>query len=207
MPLMRDGRLAAVLFAGLRRAGPGLHATAPATSTVIGWPARVRQPAPVGGDQGWMILEHLRQLRCRLVELLDRLAAVGALRDPRLNAAAAPSVPVVAADAALESRRALIADVLANHRARPLRLQDQARLLGLSPSRCSRVVHAAFGTGFSRLVSERRLALAADLLGNTRLAIAEVAARSGYRDRSRFHRAFRDRYGTTPADYRRHGAW
>lgn len=207
MPLLRDGRLSAVLFAGLRRTGPGLVVVEPPARTPIRWPASAPQPAPVGGEQAWTILEHLRQLRARLLELLARLAASGALGDRRLLAGASPHGTTVAADAAAEARRALIADAIANLPTQPTTVHQLARRLGLSPSRCSRVVRQAFGAGFNRLAAERRLTVAADLLRGTRLPIGEIGGRAGYRDRSRFHRAFRARFGTTPAAYRRDGAW
>ncbi|MBL9153109.1 MAG: helix-turn-helix domain-containing protein [Verrucomicrobiales bacterium] len=50
-----------------------------------------------------------------------------------------------------------------------------------------------------------RLEKAAELLRTTRLPVARIAKRVGYRDVSRFGRHFKRRHGRTPAAYRREG--
>lgn len=60
------------------------------------------------------------------------------------------------------------------------------------------------GSTFSEHVCEHRLRHAWRLLSNpaSRLALAEVAYESGFNDLSNFHRAFRRRFGETPAAVR-----
>ena len=102
--------------------------------------------------------------------------------------------------------------------ARSLRDHALARLgdPGLSPETVARAgyislrqLHRIFareGLSFGRWVREQRLRRCADDLADgrlRRLSIADIAARWGFRSPAHFSRAFRARYGMTPADYRR----
>jgi len=72
-----------------------------------------------------------------------------------------------------------------------------------------RQLHRLFagdGQSFRRWILEQRLRRCRDDLADQRLrhlTIAEIAARRGFRSAAHFSRAFRARYGVTPADYRR----
>ena len=72
-----------------------------------------------------------------------------------------------------------------------------------------RQLHRLFareGTTFGRWVREQRLRRCAEDLADPRLrhlSIAEIAARWGFRSAAHFTRAFRARYGVSPADHRR----
>jgi AraC-like DNA-binding protein len=61
------------------------------------------------------------------------------------------------------------------------------------------------GTTFSEFVLDQRLMLAYRLLTsplNSTRKVSDVAHMSGFGDVSYFHRAFRKRFGATPADIR-----
>jgi AraC-like DNA-binding protein len=87
---------------------------------------------------------------------------------------------------------------------------------GLSPQAVAgagyvsvRQLHRLFaseGLSFARWVREQRLRRCRDDLADLRLGhltIAEIAGRWGFRSAAHFTRAFRARYGITPADHRR----
>ena len=89
---------------------------------------------------------------------------------------------------------------------------------GLSPETVARAgyvsvrqLHRLFareGLSFGRWVREQRLRRCAADLADPRLGhltVAEIAVRWGFRSAAHFTRAFRARYGITPADHRR--AW
>ncbi|WP_425101833.1 AraC-like transcriptional regulator QhpR [Tropicibacter sp. S64] len=59
------------------------------------------------------------------------------------------------------------------------------------------------GTNFALLLGECRDEMARRLLRETQLPLAEIADRLGYSETSGFERAFRNRTGATPAQYRR----
>jgi AraC-like DNA-binding protein len=58
------------------------------------------------------------------------------------------------------------------------------------------------GTSYRRIVAEVHAGLAADLLRNTSLPVAEIAARLGFADPANFGRAFREWFGASPGRYR-----
>jgi len=58
------------------------------------------------------------------------------------------------------------------------------------------------GTSYRRITAEVQAGLAADLLRNTGLPVAEIAERLGFSDPANFGRAFRSWFGTSPGRYR-----
>lgn len=82
-------------------------------------------------------------------------------------------------------------------------LDDLAHHLHLSPNYASALLKRQTGRAFMQLVQESRLTRAAALLDTG--ATAEAAAREvGYANTSFFYKKFAERYGCTPAAYRRH---
>lgn len=82
-------------------------------------------------------------------------------------------------------------------------LAGLAELLSLNASYLSTLVHERCGKSFSELVAEARMRRAAELLRSTDLPMAEIARSVGYAGTSRFHRLFRERFGRTPAAWRK----
>ncbi|HRJ48047.1 MAG TPA: helix-turn-helix transcriptional regulator, partial [Opitutaceae bacterium] len=76
------------------------------------------------------------------------------------------------------------------------------RVSGLSPSRLQAVFREV--TGYPPLDYLRRLRVEAArrLLADARLAVKEIAARTGFRDTSHFSKVFRRIDGLSPAHYR-----
>jgi AraC-like DNA-binding protein len=80
--------------------------------------------------------------------------------------------------------------------------QSVAELLGI-PSRTLRRQLVAKGTNFRELATQTRHEIARQLLNDTGMAIAEIAAVLEYADASAFTRAFRKWTNTSPAAWRR----
>ncbi|WP_208021170.1 AraC family transcriptional regulator [Paracoccus alkanivorans] len=80
-------------------------------------------------------------------------------------------------------------------------LGDVARDLGTSERTLQRRI-AEEGTTFRALLSDARLELGEQLLSDPLIAIDEVAILLGYQDTSSFYRAFKDRQGVTPYNWR-----
>ena len=123
-------------------------------------------------------------------------------------------------DLAVAALRTVAGSPDPRHRAVASGLRDYALARlgdpGLSPEAVARAgyvsvrqLHRVFareGLTFGRWVREQRLRRCAEDLADPRLrhlAIAEIAARWGFRSAAHFTRAFRARYGLTPADHRR----
>jgi AraC-like DNA-binding protein len=96
------------------------------------------------------------------------------------------------------------AQVLENLDNASLTIGSIARHSGLTPKQVQRLFERA-GTTFTDFVLEQRLLLARRLLSgpsNCKNKISTVAYTVGFGDLSYFHRAFRRRFGETPAEWR-----
>jgi AraC family transcriptional regulator len=82
-------------------------------------------------------------------------------------------------------------------------LQQVAAVCDLSLSHFARAFRQTYGKPPYRWLIERRINKAKDLLGNTRLPLADIAVRCGFTDQSGFNRSFKRMYGITPGSWRR----
>lgn len=80
-----------------------------------------------------------------------------------------------------------------------------AENLGYSVSYTAVLVKKVFGKSFSKLLQDRRCAVAADKLLNTELSVGEIINLVGYENESFFRRAFKEKYGKNPLDFRKKG--
>lgn len=96
--------------------------------------------------------------------------------------------------------------VIARHYRRPLTLEEVARVLASSPRQVSRA-YAQFGEmTFREDLLTRRLNVAAQLLiEQPAISVRDVARLVGFRQAPHFAKAFRRRYGLTPAAFRAEG--
>ena len=85
-------------------------------------------------------------------------------------------------------------------------LEEISAQLHLPPYALSRLLKHHTGQNFKQLLQQRRLQQAAYLLGNTRLPADAVLEAIGYENSSYFYRIFREKYGCSPAEYRRRQA-
>lgn len=104
-----------------------------------------------------------------------------------------------------QARLARVTAYLHEHLAEDLSLHTLAEVAHLSPCHWHRVYHALHGETITATVRRLRLHRGAGYLANTGLSVAEVARQCGYPQGPSFARAFRQAYGMSPADYRRHG--
>ncbi|MDF1485722.1 AlkA N-terminal domain-containing protein [Ramlibacter sp. H39-3-26] len=81
-----------------------------------------------------------------------------------------------------------------------------AARLGVSDRHLRRIFEAHFGVSPLQYLQTRRLLAAKQLIADTRLPMAEVAAASGFASVRRFNSAFSGRYGLNPSALRRAGA-
>ncbi|MCI0572704.1 MAG: helix-turn-helix domain-containing protein [Myxococcaceae bacterium] len=81
-------------------------------------------------------------------------------------------------------------------------LESLARELGVTSRHLRRAMHAELGVSPVELAQSRRMALAKQLLQDTRLPMAEVAFASGFQSVRRFNALFRASFGRTPSALR-----
>jgi AraC-like DNA-binding protein len=93
--------------------------------------------------------------------------------------------------------------VILRHYRRELTLALVARGLGSSPRQLQRAFEQFGGTTFSEDLLARRMSVAAQLLVQQRsIRVDDVARLVGYSQGPHFARAFRRRYGLSPARFR-----
>lgn len=83
------------------------------------------------------------------------------------------------------------------------RLDDLARMAGLSPSHFARTFRRSTGVSLERFVQRRRIRAALRGLPGDATALAALASRLGFASQSHFTRHFSASTGMTPARYRR----
>jgi PAS domain S-box-containing protein len=86
--------------------------------------------------------------------------------------------------------------------AEPISPAQLAKRAGLSPVRFARLIKRIFRLTPSQLITQTRLAAAAQLLTDTGQSVAEIALACGFYDHSAFTRAFRSATGQTPTEFR-----
>jgi AraC family transcriptional regulator len=84
-----------------------------------------------------------------------------------------------------------------------VRLRELADLVGVHPVHLARVFRAHYGVSVGEYGRRVRLEWAAAEVARTDTPLARIAVRAGFADQSHFTRLFKERIGTTPADYRR----
>lgn len=82
-------------------------------------------------------------------------------------------------------------------------LAELAKLLGYSEVYTGSLVKRVKGMTFSKLLREKRCRAAAQLLEETDLSVGEIINKVGYVNESFFRKAFKEKFGKNPLDYRK----
>lgn len=95
-----------------------------------------------------------------------------------------------------------ILEYISEHLSRKISLEDLSRHVSLSPNYLSHLIKRETGKTYTRLVLERRLERAKDLLRFTSMRLAEIAEQTGFTDESYFSRRFKAYEGKSPREFR-----
>jgi AraC family transcriptional regulator len=98
-----------------------------------------------------------------------------------------------------------VREYVAAHLSKPIRLQQLARVAGLSPFHFSRAFKVSTGLSPHAYVTHCRIAESKRLLSRSNLSIAEIARRTGFGCTGQLSTRFRACTGATPSGYRRLG--
>ncbi len=99
------------------------------------------------------------------------------------------------------SRKEQVLTYLSTH-LKDASLPELADLLGYSTVYTGVLVKKVTGLPFSKLLQQTRCCAAAKLLAETDLSVEEIIYSVGYKNETFFRKAFRERYGAAPREYR-----
>lgn len=97
----------------------------------------------------------------------------------------------------------LAIELMENHLADPLSLEQLAQLVDLSVRQLNRLFEARLGASTIAFYRDLRLDKARGLLLQAPLSVTEIALATGFANSAHFSRSFRRRYGEAPRDLRR----
>ena len=102
-----------------------------------------------------------------------------------------------------ESRRVKkVKQYINDHYTETLKLEDLARLVGMTPTSFSRFFRLRTGKTLSDYVLDIRLGFAARMLVDSTKNISEICFECGFNNLSNFNRIFKSRRGVTPKEFR-----
>lgn len=182
----------------LRRAGSGaggrwLHLTPDAYAEISAMLADLRTEWEAGTPDGILLT---RGLFLRLLVTLARRYA-----ETRDSSFRSPSPAVSPHDATVAAAVAYLDE----HFAEPLRIEQVAATVFLSPDHFTKVFAAVMGRTPSDYLRHVRLERAKALLRTSDAPVSEIAEMCGFSESAYFIRAFRAATGVTPHAYRRSG--
>ena len=103
----------------------------------------------------------------------------------------------------MDPRVRAVIELMNQHFARKLSVQEMAEAVQLTPSRLRHLFKQETGTSLMRYLRNLRMERAKELLETTFLSVKEVAARGGITSVSHFVRDFEKTYGHAPTEHRR----
>ena len=101
-------------------------------------------------------------------------------------------------EAFLEKFDSLIMENIANP---DFTVKEMEQKLGFSKSSFNRKVNALLGMSPNEYLRQRRLALAAQMLGRKNSRVSDICYRVGFNSPSYFAKCFKEQYGVLPAEY------
>lgn len=82
-------------------------------------------------------------------------------------------------------------------------IESLSKQYHMNPTTLKEVFKSVYGTSLAAHIKEHRMELAAQLLRETDLTIAQIGQRIGYKSQSRFSSAFKAYYEVLPTEYRK----
>jgi AraC-like DNA-binding protein len=144
-------------------------------------------------------------LRCRYLEALSEAMILEIIQELRDRDVGRTAVPSWSRDSHLVLE---VRDYLAKNYAKPLRIPQLARMVGINQTKLKAGFRELVGTSIYKYIQQCRMERASELLlaGNT--SIAEIGYLVGYEHPANFTSAFRRHFGYLPRSWRqRPNAW
>ena len=150
----------------------------------------------------YLLLDTLSSMEERFDQFLNMLKILYELSQDK-NARILASTSFANTKQGSESRRVQkVKDYISEHYAEDLRLENLASLVGMAPSAFSRFFKQHTSRNLQDYIIDVRLGKAARMLVDTTTGISEICYACGFNNLSNFNRAFKNRRGYTPRDFR-----
>lgn len=154
---------------------------------IIQWIRELRKKAGWMQENGEMRLYHFRQVWDFLEKISEKMF------ETNLNALPENlSKPVKIA-----------AEFATKHYKEPIGLTDAALAAGVNSTYLSYLFQKEMKIGFANFLLNQRMECAQEMLKRTNLKVREVAQKAGFNDYHYFAKAFKKKYGMSPAQYRK----
>ena len=148
-------------------------------------------------ERAWLIGEVLRSsVRLFLPSTVSAVALRRAIR--RVTSQTRRGPPRAAAGAAMKR----IGEFLGEHAGESFTLNELARMASMSRSHFSHMFHSILGMPLREYIRSIRLERAHHLLVSTPASLTSIAVETGFYDLPHFDKAFRQRVGMTPQEFR-----
>lgn len=134
--------------------------------------------------------------RARVIELLLWLSRP----EPRAEEAHDDAISAHTAEQVAIIRE--IHEDLTHHIETRVTIEELSRRYLMNPTTLKAVFKSVYGTSLAAHMKEHRMGLAAQLLRETDMSIAEIAQRVGYESQSKLTAAFKEYFGMPPKEYR-----
>ncbi|MEY8352428.1 AraC family transcriptional regulator [Lachnospiraceae bacterium 54-53] len=148
-------------------------------------------------------IDHIRRTFPRAYELLIKGKLFELFFLLCSGQADAPSPAPRRPQRTLERTRLILKYVEQNY-SEPLSIKEAAEVCGMSQSHFMKFFKQTMGTPFTAYLNDYRLTMASRLLLSSEDSILTIAGDTGFNNLSYFNRSFKEKFGTTPGEFRRH---
>ncbi len=133
--------------------------------------------------------------RIRVLELLLYLVQMETVPQNRLTEYPAEQIEIAQK----------IHDQFIRHMERRITIEELSKQYHVNPTTLKAVFKSVYGASLAAHIKKHRMERAAEMLRETDMSIAEIAAAVGYESQSKFTAAFKNQFAVSPRAYRKQG--
>ena len=133
--------------------------------------------------------------RIKVLELLLYLVQMEPVPQNRLTEYPAEQIEIVR----------MIHDRFIQHMERRITIEELSKQYHVNPTTLKAVFKAVYGSSLAAHIKKHRMERAAELLRETDMSVAEIAAAVGYESQGKFTAAFKNQFAALPTAYRKQG--
>lgn len=131
--------------------------------------------------------------RIRVLELLLYLVQMETVPQNRLTEYPAEQIEIVR----------MIHDQFIRHMERRITIEELSKRYHINPTTLKAVFKSVYGASLAAHIKKHRMERAAELLRETDMSVAEIAAAVGYESQGKFTAAFKNQFAALPTAYRK----